>query len=153
MIFFYRYIYRSYKCMLKKWRNKIMLYMWYTAYYTALRFPLLLPSYWVDMFHVKHYYTYSYSIFIFIFISYYFNSPSSHILICRLLPSYSFTASHASRFPPIINTRSCFIPFPFPIYPRSPHFPILQSFPFVIISQTISRHNKYHHTTYLYYLT
>lgn len=50
------------------------------------------------MFHVKHYYTYSYSIFIFIFISYYFNFPSSHILIYHLSPSHSLITFYASHF-------------------------------------------------------
>lgn len=152
VIFFYRYIYNAYKTMLKKWRNKKVLYMWYRILNQSIIFLSFfpLPSILL-LFHMKH----SFNPFHSISLLSSFCIP--HISSFHLSPFFPFTHSvsfHHFPFHPISHiSNQDPIPFPFPLVIPSPHFHTLRSFPLAIISQVILRHNSYHYITYPYHLT
>lgn len=143
---------KKYYIMLKKWRNKIALYMWYripsaklsSFYPSSLCFPLLICFMWNIIYSISS------NIYIYILV------PLSHLPILYYIPSSTLPPINPLSMHP---TSYChlyqilFNPVSVSTCHHSSHFPILQSIPLAIISQTISRHNTYHHTTYPYHLT
>lgn len=90
VIFFYKYIYNTYKTMLKKWRNKKVLYMWCIPLTTQPSFPVLLFVPIFSMFHARYFSSHiPFNLFCFPF-----------LFICASSSSYPTT------FPSFHHTRS-----------------------------------------------